>query len=569
MANNTLVPQYLDMDFSTMKSRLKELLASNTTFQDYNLEGANVTVLMELVCYLGALTTYYVNQVAKNQYIDTADIYETVHMLSRLRAYNPHGYISSSTDLTVTVSLSGGTIESGAVFAGDTIQLDAWKQIDCTSDVVDVDGNTVQFSTIEDTIITIPTSASGTYIFTVPVKQGTVYTESFTGDDIVDNIIYLPTYNFDYDDDIDDGDVSVELLVNGVLWTRISDFYDEVSGLLTEDNVYMMRYNKYKKYLIEFSSARNVPIVSDTITITLLKSAGTYGNTGTGKITTPETEFIYNQSSLLYVPNSTYVTVTNLTEATGGSDPELITDIKSSSTGSAHSQYRNVTKNDYIAHLEAKSNVDVANVWGEQEIAPSGDVLEYNKVYVTVIPTEWGTGTIEVSSSGDISVPTTFTTAYKVDLATYLEPRKMLCTYEEFSLPELVYFGFAIGIKIKRTYTFSTVANDVRNKLSYYFDTSNRGFGETISFTDIMEYILDTANVSSTDTFSGVKGIQTLIIRDINVLNGVTVNAYGSLLYPRYAVATYSGDNTLRNIELDFDQFPAVSLTNCTFTQET
>lgn len=566
MSTNVLIPQYLDMDYSTMKSRLKELLGNQTTFQDYNLEGANITLLMELVCYLGMLTTYYVNQLAKNQYIDTADIYETVHMLARLRGYNPHGYISSSTDLTVTVSLSGGT---GGVSPGDVLQLDAWKQITCTSDCVDADGNVLQFSTIEDTIESVPASASGTYTFTVPVRQGIVFSESFTGNDIVDNVLYLSSYNFDYDDDVDDEDVSVELFVNEDPWARVSDFYDEISGLSTENDVYMLRYTKYQKYIIEFSSTRNVPIVSDTITVTLLKSAGVNGNAGSGTITTPETDFIYNQTTLEYLDNSAYVTVTNITEATGGSDPESISDIKSSSTGALHSQYRNVTKNDYITHLEAKSNVEVANVWGEQEVSPSGDILEYNKVYISVVPDEWGTGTIEVSTSGEISIPTTFATTYKVDLSTYLEPRKMICTYEEYVVPEIIYFAFDFGIKLKRTYTFATVANDVKNKLSYYFQASNRAFNEEISFTDIMEYILDTTNVSATDTFSYVKGIQTLIIRNIDTLNGVVVQDYGSLYYPCYSEAVYTGENNLRKIQLGNNQFPAVAINTCTFTQET
>ncbi len=566
MSTNILIPQYLDMDYSTMKSRLVELLGNQTTFQDYNLEGANITLLMELVCYLGMLTTYYVNQLAKNQYIDTADIYETVHMLARLRGYNPHGYISASTDLTITVSLSGGT---GGVSAGDVLQLDAWKQITCTSDCLDADGNVLKFSTIEDTIESVPASASGTHTFTVPVRQGTVFSESFSGNDIVDNVLYLSSYDFDYDDDVDDDDVSVELYVNEEPWARVSDFYDEISGLSTENNVYMLRYTKYQKYVIEFSSTRNVPIVSDTITVTLLKSAGVNSNAGTGTITTPETDFIYNQTTLEYVDNSAYVTVTNLTEATGGSDPESISDIKSSSTGALHSQYRNVTKNDYITHLEAKSNVEVANVWGEQEIAPSGDILEYNKVYISVIPDEWGTGTIEVSTSGDISVPTTFSTTYKVDLSTYLEPRKMICTYEEYVVPELIYFAFDFGIKLKRTYTFATVANDVKNKLEYYFEASNRAFNEEISFTDIMEYILDTTNVSATDTFSYVKGVQTLIIRNIDTLNGVIVQDYDSDYYPCYSEAIYTGENNLRKIQLGNNQFPAIAINSCTFTQET
>jgi hypothetical protein len=574
MADNILTPQYLDMDYTTMKARLKTLLEANPTFRDYNLEGANISVLMELVCYLGMLTTYYANQIAKNQYMETADLYETVHMLSRLRGYNPQGYISSETDLTITLTLtpSGSTGTVGSVDPGDILLIEAWKQIEC-SDVEDDDGNIMKFATIEDTIINVPVASPyvSTYTFTVPIRQGIVYNVSYTGEDIIDNIISLPTYNFDYDNDLEDQSPSIELSVNGTVWTRVSDFYDLLSGLENEQNIYMLRYNKYQKYIIEFSSSRNVPIPTDTINITLLRSAGIDSNLAIGKIILPETNFILNQTGVRagYINNDENVSVTNLTSATGGADPETIVDIKTSSTGTIHSQFRNVTKYDYIQHLEAKSDIEVANVWGEQEVAPSGSILEYNKVYVSVIPVEWGTSTISISASGDIFVPVAYSNTFKVNLATYLEPRKMIAAYEEYTLPEIIWFGFDFGIKIKRTYTFSLVANDVRNKLSYYFEAANRRFNEIISFTDIIEYILDPTIVSTTDTFSNIKGIQTLLVRDINVLNGITVYAYGSSSYPNYVQDSYSGDNVLRYIQLGHNQFPAVSLADSSFILET
>jgi hypothetical protein len=136
-------------------------------------------------------------------------------------------------------------------------------------------------------------------------------------------------------------------------------------------------------------------------------------------------------------------------------------------------------------------------------------------------------------------------------------------------LPELIFFGLDIGIKVKRTYSYSVVANDVRNKLSYYFNAANRTFHGIISFTDIEEYLTNVENVSTTDTFYNVRGIQNIIIRDVNVLNGVIVNGYGTGIYPYYTIASYTGDNVLRNIQLGYNQFPALSLDNCNFSLET
>lgn len=570
MTTNYLVPNYMDVDFSTMKARLQEQLAKNDVFRDYNFEGSNITLLIELVSYLSALTTYYGNKIAQNQYLDTADLYETVHMLARLRGYEPKGYLSSEGTVTVTIGPSAG------ISAGQTYYIPAWTQLECSDE-------DIKFSTIVDTTATIPTTASFPYSFDLYVKQGEVVEYSYTGNDIVDNKLYLPNYNFDYDLDLDDDYPSIELKVNDVAWTRLNSFYNYVDELNNISTAYMLKYDKYERYYIEFSILRTVPEKTDTIEITILKSLGLDGNVATGIIDTLPTQetdgetgeftggFIYNTTDLEYLDNN-YITITNAEATIGGVDPEVIDDIKQSSLVATHSQYRNVTKYDYITFLQSRPDVTVANAWGEQETsAPSGSFEEYNKVYLSLIPTDWGTGTISTSAtSAGYDVPAEYSNAWKVELATYIEPYKMISAYEEFVLPEFVYFNYVVGIKVKRTYDFDTVANTVLNKLIYYFRNANQEFGKIVSFTDIIDYILDKSYVSTDDNFDQIKGIQTLIIRDINIpLHSVyEYNEIGN--YPYYTTASVAGyENNIRHIQLGYNQFPVLDSTNCEFIEET
>lgn len=564
-----MVPKYLDVDFSTLKERIKDQLANTTTFRDYNFEGSNISLIIELISYLGALTTYYLNKVAQNQYIDTADIYETVHMLSRLRGYNPQGYRSSATNLTVTITLTGSSVS-----AGDEINIPAFKTISCAT-LVDTNGDPLEFATVADTTITIPATAGTSYTFELPVRQGIVTTYTYAGTDLIDNTLYLPFENFDYDDDIDETETpSIRVAIGDNIWTRVSDFYSQISGLEDIDTVYMFRFDKYQKYVLDFTDQRSVPLSTDDIVITLLITEGSNGNAAAGEITTPETEFMYNRTTLAWVDNDITLALTNAEASTGGADFETIDEIKDASTGALHSQYRNVTKLDYITHLESRSDVVVANVWGEQDIAPSGSIQEYNKVHISLIPDVWGDGTISTSAaSAGIYVPTAYSTTWKTELSTFLEPRKMISTYEQYDLPELVYFSFDVGIRVKRTYVYTNVMNDVRSKLSYYFESQNREFNEIISFLDIQEYILDATQVSvDGETWSQVKGIQSLVIRDIDVLTNTVYEPNASGNYPQYvtAASTYSEyDNKLRKIELGFNQFPQIAIDECSFTEET
>jgi hypothetical protein len=518
------------------------------------------------MCYLGALTTYYVNKIAKNQYMDTADIFETMHSLARLRGYDSQGYRSDRTTLTITVS--------GSDFAaGDVLYIPAWKKIETT--ITDVNDSAINFSTIKYITTTIPATASFPYIITdtveVPVRQGNIQTLTYEGTDIIDNKINLPMLNYDYDDDINDTDVSIELVVNDDLWTRVADFYNLISGLETTDTVYKMRYDKYERYIIEFASFRDVPAEGDTITIKLLETLGADGGAGAGTITTPETEFIYNYTQSKWCDNE-QITVTNSTATVGGMSPDTIEEIRDNSESSLNIQRRCVTANDYEEFLEERSDVVAAKVWGEQEVAPSGSIYEYNKVYISVVPDEWGTGTILTSAaSADILEPYQYVPTYRAELASYLEPRKMLNAYESWVVPDLVYLSYKIGFKAKRTYDATLVALEIQDKLTYYFNASNRQFNELLSHTDIVDFILDTSQESSTDSFPYIAGIDSLIVRDVNIINK-TLYDYNTIgNYPMYEVTTSSYtsyDNKLNNIQLGFNQFPALYVAGCTVTLE-
>jgi hypothetical protein len=557
---STLSPEYISLDFDSIISNIKTELSNSETFRDYNYEGSNIAILIELMAYIGELNTYFLNKIAKNTYIDSADQYENVHRLANFIGYDPKGYISAQTTLSITVS-------AATCSPGDHLIVSGWHQI--STDEEDEDGNIIKYATTDSQIEVIPLTATFPYTFTVPVRQGLVTTYTYTGRDIVNNEIILPlNIKFAYDNVLEDEEESIYLTVDTEPWMRISDFYDEISGLSEETNVYKFEYDKYKRYKIVFNTSRNVPTNDQEIVIKLLETLAEDGEVGIGKIITPDDNFIYNDTTEEYLESNEF-SVTNLTETTSSSDEENITEIKSNAKSALHAQFRNVTSYDYISYLEARSDVDVANVWGEKEVAPSGDTSEYNKVHICVIPNEWGSGTINTTTaSAGYLIPSVYSSTYQNELAEYIEPRKMLTVYEEWELPDLVYFVFNIGIRINRSYTYADVVEDLKDKLEYYFNNGEREFNENISFLNIEEFLMDLQNVSDDDSFENIAGIRNLVIRDVDIVSH-TINGYSSTSYPKYLVDTYTGDNNLREIKLGYNQYPMILIDSCTFTQET
>lgn len=583
--DNNLIPSYLEGDFQTSFNKLKELMQKTETFKDYNFEGSNISMIMELMSYIADFNSFYTNMVAKNVYIDTANIYETVHRLVAQKGYQPLGYMSSQTTCSVTVSGDSSVIQYG-----DQLYIPDWQSID--TGLTTEEGDSIFYTMTNQSTLNVDVSG-GSYSFDVIFREGQIEDLSYRGEDIIDDSIILPFKDYDhgtYPFNV----LSISVSVNDIEWTRIGDFYDDISGLIDNDEVYTFTYDKYQRYVLNFSSSRTVPISTDVIELKLIVTNGENGGIAANSININDTDLdlfiIENITKGIQIPVENIITFVNTEASIPGSSPETIQELKVNSDVSAHSQYRNITKKDYKSHLEMRTDVMKGYAWGEQETNP-GNTNEYNKIYFSVMPRYGdpdyfmpGTiNTVEVlwtdtpTVSGYISVPDTYNSDFTNDLLQYLEERKMMNVYEVPVLPELVYFRFDIGLRVKRTYSFIDVMNDVKNKLTYFFSSVNRSYNEVINFMDIHNFILDMSIVDVNDSYSNINGIDNFVIRELRTftpsISGNENHIYEPNTvfdFPQYTKESYGTyiDNILRPIELGFNQFPALAIDLCTFENE-
>jgi hypothetical protein len=608
MADNIhLIPEYLESDFLSMKEKLINLLKNTDTFKDYNYEGANITLLLELVSYLGDFTNFYMNEIAKNVYPDTTNLYETTHSLVSQRGYTPKGYISAELDLKVTIKKYNDDNTIEYFNNNDQLYIPAWFPFN--TGIVNNNDEDIWYTTIRPETITIPSSGAEEDIsFFIPLKQGKPFVETYNGNDLIDGNIILPFKNIDmgifpYDQE----KPSIIVYVNEEIWTRVDDFYNELSGLYINDNVYKLVYDKYGRYCIQFSTSRNMPNEESRIRVVLIESLGKNGTLGATFLNSDsgdngimkenvpvlidrnweiqDTPFAKNITKNLEI-NSEQISYINESSSIHGSDPENIKLLKEGSEKIANAQYRNVTKSDYIGDIEKRSDIIKVNVWGENEIR-SENIFDFNKIYISVIPYNWTTYTIQTSAhewidpmvpdiTQNINIPYEFHENFQNDIKEYIEPKKVLSTYEEFIIPNLVYFKFEIGILPKRMYNFNNITIDVRDKLEYYFDPLNRYFNEIIDFRDIHNFILDTTIKSSTKKFDNVRGINNLVIRDIvlyathneNPMEIFNLNEDNN--FPMFSVNEYDDryENILKPIKLGLNQFPMLAKDMCIIINE-
>lgn len=570
---------YLELDFSTFKEKMKEILGDSDTFKDFNYEGSNISIILDLLSYLMEFNTYYQNKIVDNIFFDTATLYNTVHRLANLVGYKPKGYVSPYTNLTVTVTGN---------YAGEQLFIPEYS-IFKTED-------SLEFITTKNYTISVPTSATDSYSFDIGVKEGTHEQLTYTGRDLVDYALFLPIQQYDNDYNIVNDEVSIKLYVdkdqNQEAWTRVPDIFQQISGLSSLENIYTFEYDKYQNYVIYFSFSRSYPTENQEITIDLIRTNGTDGDAGQNTITQFDNDFLFLNGTAI---SQDLITITNAVETRGSADPETVDEIKLNAKSEFNTQYRCVTKEDFKSYVEARNDVEAAHIWGEQEELQGEEVDPqlYNKTYISIIPDVWNSSTIETSavtwnvydgtttSNLTVDKPYQFSSTFQYDLSQYLETRKLMNSFEVYVVPELIYFYFRMGLILKTGFNFNNVQNAIKRKIQYYFTANKRDFNEIIDFRDINNYVKDTSIASPyTDIdFSSIYGIKSLNFRDVQIINTSlygdadqnTIYPYASAFYPRYTYEAFNEDyidNLLRPIELGFNQFPKIEYNNIVIVNE-
>ena len=67
-----------DLDFDDIASNLKEYLKGQSTLKDYNMEGSNINILIDLLAYSSHVSAFNANMVASELFLDTAQIRKNV-----------------------------------------------------------------------------------------------------------------------------------------------------------------------------------------------------------------------------------------------------------------------------------------------------------------------------------------------------------------------------------------------------------------------------------------------------------------------------------------------------------
>jgi hypothetical protein len=120
MANSAI--NLASLDFDTLKQNLKFYLQNQSAFKDYNYEGSNINVLLDVLTYNSFLNSFYLNMIASEMFLDTAQKYDSVVSHAKELNYLPRSNRSSKAVISFTADTQGINnpfiIPKGAIFSG-------------------------------------------------------------------------------------------------------------------------------------------------------------------------------------------------------------------------------------------------------------------------------------------------------------------------------------------------------------------------------------------------------------------------------------------------------------------
>ena len=160
---------FTNLDFDQIKTSIKDYLRSNSNFTDYDFDGSNLSVLIDVLAYNTYISSYNANMISNEVFIDGATLRENVVSLAKTIGYVPRSRKSSRANISFFVDTTG--------FSTNPLTLTLKRGTICTSSTSF--GNTsYTFSIPND--ITVPVVNGIAFFDSIDVYEGTFLTSNFT-----------------------------------------------------------------------------------------------------------------------------------------------------------------------------------------------------------------------------------------------------------------------------------------------------------------------------------------------------------------------------------------------------
>ena len=346
-----------DLDFDDISKNLKNYLKGQSTLKDYDFEGSNISLLIDLLAYSSHVSAFNANMVASELFLDTAQIRKNVVSRAKEIGYTPTSATASSAtiDLQVNNPLIGGETPT-------SLTLNRGHKFKTV-----YDGFNYPYVLLESQTIT---PLNGVFKFeNLEIYQGTMNSDIFAYNGQIQNQRFPLTEEL-----VDTSSITVTVQSTGgssSAWSQSTD----ISSVNSNSTVWYVQENDQGLFEVYFGDGvvSAEPLDGDTITISYLVTNENH--------TDGSSSFTMTDS----VGGNTDVTLITKTNSSGGKDKESIDSIKFAASKFYTSQNRLVTVDDYKSKLQTLyPGADSISVWGGEDNEPP----QYGKIFIAIKPSQ-------------------------------------------------------------------------------------------------------------------------------------------------------------------------------------
>ena len=452
-----------DLDFDTIKGNLKDYFGSQSEFTDHNFEGSAISVLLDVLAYNTYYNSYYLNMLASESFLDSAQLRDSVVAKASMLGYTPRSARGTQAYVNLNITASDNP-------ASITVDKD-------TQFISTVNGTSYTFATANSTVIT---PVGGNYATNnVLLRQGVPLTFKYTVDTAnTEQRFLLPNANTDIDTLV----VSVQESVtdtNTSVYAKATD----ITTVNATSNVYFINEHTEGQYRVQFGDGvlGRKPITGNIVFLNSLVTEGTDTN-GANTFTAASTVGGYST-----------VSVVTANSAIGGLDKETIESIKFNAPKNYEAQNRAVTTDDYKKLVEDNvAGLETVAVWGGQD----NDTPKFGAVYVSAKP------------AGADALSTSQKTLIKAALSDY----NIVAISPEVVDPDLISLIFSLTVKYdsrKTTKASGVIAASVIDTIQSYKTYNLNKFGSIFRYSVLSKQVdvTDTSILGNLLTLTAKKGL--------------------------------------------------------------
>lgn len=352
MANNSI--SLISLDFDTLKAQLKQYLKGQAQFSDYDFDGSNMSVLLDILSYNTHLNAFYLNMVASEMFLDSAQLRNSIVSIAKALNYTPRSARSATAILNLSFpqsNLSSFSIPSGTRFTGKN------------------SNGSYTFVTA-DSMILYPSNGAF-QVSNVAVYEGSLVTDTFVVNYAVEGQRFILT-----NDTIDTGSLSVVVSEDNGQTNTIFTKAQTLFGLTGDSNSYFVQATDDSRYEVVFGDGTfgRRPKDGAAILCQYRITAGTLGNGTTGFLLNDNLGAINGHGSAI-IP-----TITVVQPGFGGGEPETLEEIRFRAPRAYQTQQRAITIEDYKSLvLQQFPEVKSAYVYGGETLTGTP---QFGKVFI-------------------------------------------------------------------------------------------------------------------------------------------------------------------------------------------